>query len=150
MNNPLALKNQLCHRFYTLSSAFNRAYRPLLSKLDVTYPQYVVLLSLWEEDAVTISRLVEHTRVDSGAMSLILKKLEKKGFITFTFNDNDRRSRIVTLTPFGREKKDEAVSIPHQMRCNLQNITDEEARMLVGLLDKLTSELDETLCSADK
>lgn len=80
MSELLKLENQLCHRFYTLSNAFTRAYRPLLKTLDITYPQYVTLMALWENDDITIANLLEVTDIDGGAMSLILKKLEAKGF----------------------------------------------------------------------
>lgn len=143
MTTPLSLNNQLCHRFYTLSNAFSRAYRPLLSQLGITYPQYVVLMSLWERDDVPISELVGHTRIDGGAMSLILKKLEKKGFITFFADEKDRRIRRVLLTPFGHQQKARAEGIPEQMRCKLKNITQAEASTLLLLMDKLNAELED-------
>ncbi len=80
MSELLKLENQLCHRFYTLSNAFTRAYRPLLKALDITYPQYVTLMALWETDDITIAELLEKTVIDGGAMSLILKKLKKRAF----------------------------------------------------------------------
>lgn len=145
MNELLLLKNQLCHRFYTVSNAFSRAYRPLLNQLNLTYPQYVVLMSLWENEGIAISDLVEHTRIDSGAMSLILKKLEAKGYLTLAYTQHDRRVRIVSLTSYGRKIKAEAAAIPAQMRCHLSNISDDEARQLIQLLDKVSHALDTPL-----
>ena len=69
MSELLKLENQLCHRFYTLSNAFTRAYRPLLKALDITYPQYVTLMALWETDHITIAELLDRTAIDGGAMS---------------------------------------------------------------------------------
>ena len=75
--DTLKLESQLCHRFYTLSNAFTRAYRPMLKSLDITYPQYVVMMALWEQSNVTIAELLDKTVIDGGAMTLILKKLEQ-------------------------------------------------------------------------
>ncbi|WDT86944.1 MarR family winged helix-turn-helix transcriptional regulator [Alteromonas sp. 009811495] len=137
MSELLKLENQLCHRFYTLSNAFTRAYRPLLKTLDITYPQYVTLMALWENDDITIANLLEVTDIDGGAMSLILKKLEAKGFLTVIKDDNDKRVRRVKLTTEGIEKKAVAEEVPTQMLCKLQGMTKEESHMLRDLLDKL-------------
>lgn len=137
MSELLKLENQLCHRFYTLSNAFTRAYRPLLKVLDITYPQYVTLMALWENDDITIANLLEVTDIDGGAMSLILKKLEAKGFLTVIKDDNDKRVRRVKLTTEGIAKKAVAEEVPTQMLCKLQGMTKEESHMLRDLLDKL-------------
>lgn len=137
MSELLKLENQLCHRFYTLSNAFTRAYRPLLKTLDITYPQYVTLMALWESDDITIANLLEVTDIDGGAMSLILKKLEAKGFLTVIKDDNDKRVRRVKLTTEGIAKKAVAEEVPTQMLCKLQGMTKEESHMLRDLLDKL-------------
>ena len=150
MKDSLTLNKQLCHRFYTVSNAFSRAYRPLLKDLDITYPQYVVLMSLWENEGITISDLVEHTKIDSGAMSLILKKLESKGFITVSRAASDKRIRIVSLTAYGRSCRARAQTIPEQMRCNLSNISDQEASTLIQLIDKLSNELNAPFCEPDQ
>lgn len=137
MSELLKLENQLCHRFYTLSNAFTRAYRPLLKTLDITYPQYVTLMALWENDDITIANLLEVTDIDGGAMSLILKKLEAKDFLTVIKDDNDKRVRRVKLTTEGIAKKAVAEEVPTQMLCKLQGMTKEESHMLRDLLDKL-------------
>ncbi len=125
MSELLKLENQLCHRFYTLSNAFTRAYRPLLKALDITYPQYVTLMALWENDDITI------------AMSLILKKLEDKGFLVITKDKADKRVKRVKLTEMGKQKKIIAEEVPAQMLCKLNGMTAEESRTLKSLLDKL-------------
>ncbi|AXR05546.1 MarR family winged helix-turn-helix transcriptional regulator [Salinimonas sediminis] len=149
MNDDLMLKNQLCHRFYTVSNAFSRAYRPLLAKLDITYPQYVVLMSLWENEGITISDLVEHTQIDSGAMSLILKKLTSKGFLTVSQAQDDKRVKIVSLTAYGRKMRATASNIPQQMRCDIAALSDSQARTLIELIDKLSSGLQRSLCQRE-
>jgi len=133
----LKLENQLCHRFYTLSNAFTRAYRPLLKALDITYPQYVTLMALWETDDITIAELLERTAIDGGAMSLILKKLEDKRFLKVTKDETDKRVKRVKLTKVGKEKKQLAEDVPAQMLCKLNGMSTEESRTLKMLLDKL-------------
>lgn len=137
MSDSLKLENQLCHRFYLLSNAFTRAYRPLLDELDITYPQYLVLMALWEADAITIASLTEKTGVDAGAMTLILKKLVHKGFIAIQKDENDKRVRHVHLTKVGRELKASAETIPTQMLCKFNGLDLNEIEQLVQLLDKL-------------
>ena len=137
MSELLKLENQLCHRFYTLSNAFTRAYRPLLKALDITYPQYVILMALWETDHITIAELLERTAIDGGAMSLILKKLEDKGFLMVNKDETDKRVKRVQLTKMGKKKKTIAEEVPAQMLCKLKGMSAEESRELVKLLDKL-------------
>jgi len=133
----LKLENQLCHRFYTLSNAFTRAYRPLLKTLDITYPQYVTLMALWENDGMTIAELLARTAIDGGAMSLMLKKLESKGFLQVIKDEHDKRAKRVMLTERGKEAKATAEHVPQQMLCKLQGMTAEESYQLKSLLDKL-------------
>ena len=137
MSEALKLENQLCHRIYTLSNAFTRAYRPLLAALDITYPQYVVMMALWEQDDVTIAGLLNKTLIDGGAMSLILKKLEQKGLLTVKQDEKDKRVKKVLLTEAGRAAKTTAEAVPAQMLCKFQGMTADEARQLVTLIDKL-------------
>lgn len=137
MSELLKLENQLCHRFYTLSNAFTRAYRPLLKTLDITYPQYVTLMALWENDGMTIAELLARTAIDGGAMSLMLKKLESKGFLQVIKDEHDKRAKRVMLTKRGKEAKATAELVPQQMLCKLQGMTAEESYQLKSLLDKL-------------
>lgn len=139
MSELLKLENQLCHRFYTLSNAFTRAYRPLLKALDITYPQYVTLMALWENDGITIAELLEKTAIDGGAMSLILKKLHDKGFLIVAKDEADKRVKRVQLTETGKKKKAIAEKVPAQMLCKLNGMNAEESRTLIALLDKLGS-----------
>ncbi|WP_394221740.1 MarR family winged helix-turn-helix transcriptional regulator [Alteromonas gracilis] len=137
MSELLKLENQLCHRFYTLSNAFTRAYRPLLKALDITYPQYVTLMALWETDDITIAKLLEKTAIDGGAMSLILKKLEDKGFLIVAKDSADKRVKRVQLTSAGKKKKAIAEAVPTQMLCKFNGMSAQESQTLKHLLDKL-------------
>lgn len=146
MSDALKLENQLCHRFYTVSNAFSRAYRPLLKSLDITYPQYVVLMALWEQDDIPISALLRRTRIDGGAMTLILRKLQDKGYLALNADPHDKRSRRVRLTKVGTDARTQAETIPLQMVCNLNSLTAEEAIQLRDLIDKLSDCLDKSVC----
>lgn len=139
MSDVLKLENQLCHRFYLLSNAFTRAYRPLLDKLGITYPQYLVLMALWEADQITIATLTERTGIDSGAMTLILKKLTQKEFIAIHKDQKDKRVKHVHLTENGKELKQQAEEIPTQMLCRFNSIEIEELQQHIQFLDKLSS-----------
>ncbi|RDV28173.1 MarR family transcriptional regulator [Alteromonas aestuariivivens] len=147
MNDNLKLQNQLCHRFYTVSNAFSRAYRPLLSQLGITYPQYVVMMALWEQDGIAINELLKRTHIDGGAMSLILKKLQAKGLISVIEGKKDKRSRYVYLSEAGAEAREQAADIPQQMRCQFEKLNSEEIKQLYTLIDKLSDNLQEILCA---
>lgn len=139
MSDSLKLENQLCHRLYLLSNAFTRAYRPLLDKLGITYPQYLVLMALWETDGVTIASLTERTGIDAGAMTLILKKLVNKTLLDIRKDEKDKRVRHVFLTEEGKALKVQAKAIPEQMLCKFNDFDMAEYQKLLQTLDKLNS-----------
>ncbi|GEA12264.1 MarR family transcriptional regulator [Alteromonas sp. KUL49] len=143
MSDALKLENQLCHRFYLISNAFSRAYRPLLNMLDITYPQYIAMMALWESDNITINALVSKTGIDGGAMSLMLKKLEDKGYLSVKKDTKDKRVKYIVLTTSGKALKSEAENVPKQMLCKFNDMTLEEGRELRQLLDKLYRSFDD-------
>ena len=136
----LKLKNQLCHPLYSASNALIRVYDPILKDLDLTYPQYLVMLSLWEEDEVNISRLSETTFFDSGSLTPLLKRLEDKGFIIIAAGREDKRQKLISLSRKGEKLKAEAKKIPELMLCQI-NLSGDEFRTLKKLLDKLKTNL---------
>lgn len=138
----LKLKNQICHRIYTASNAMTRVYRPMLKELDVTYPQYLVLMALWDEDNISIQKLIELTSIDGGSLSLMLTKLEKKKIIKITKDSADKRKRIISLTSHGEILKDKAVSVPEKMWSCLESLEYEDALELIALLDKMNCDLN--------
>lgn len=137
MSDALKLENQLCHRFYLISNALTRAYRPLLEKLDITYPQYLVMMALWEKDKITIAALSQKTGIDAGAMTLILKKLSQKKLIEINKDEEDKRVKHVNLTIAGQDLKESAKTIPAQMICNFNQLNETDIEQLVTLLDKM-------------
>ena len=133
----LKLENQLCHRLYVASNAIIRAYRPILDKMDITYPQYIVLLALWETNAVDIGTLKNKTKIDGGALTLILQKMQKKRLIELIPDKRDRRSKIVSLTERGAGLKQEAQHIPKKLACMLPNIEPDHVDAMKDTLDTL-------------
>lgn len=127
--NPLLLRNQLCHSLYSASNAMVRAYRPLLEPLGLTYPQYLVMLALWEHDGVPIKQLVEGTRLDPGTLTPILKRLEGKALVVRRKGVEDERQWMIELTPAGQALRAGASGIPQQLFC-MTGMTLEQAQAL--------------------
>lgn len=127
------LEEQLCFALYSASRAVTSAYRPLLDELNLTYPQYLVLLVLWEEDACSIGQLGDRLHLDSGTLSPLLKRLEAAGFVRRQRSDTDERRVEVTLTAEGRALEDRAACIPER----LLGSTDADPAQLAALRDAL-------------
>ena len=111
----LSLDHHLCFALYSASRAMTAAYRPILTELNLTYPQYLVLLALWEERQATVGRLGERLQLDSGTLSPLLKRLEANGFIRRERSATDERLVEITLTPAGRLLESKAQCIPEQL-----------------------------------
>ncbi len=138
--SPLELDRQICHSLYSAANALIRAYRPQLAALDLTYPQYVVMMSLWQTDGVNISDLVGHTRLDAGTLTPLLRRMEKKDLIDIATADTDERRRVVTLTSRGRALKKQAEKLPSEIACTV-GMCREDAVKLKGLCEELVSKL---------
>ena len=137
----LKLENQLCHRLYMASNSIIRAYREPLSQLNLTYPQYLVMLALWETDHVTIAELTQKTSIDSGAMTQILKKMAEKELLLVIKDKDDRRKRFVMLSRSGKEMQEEASQIPEKIKCQFSSISPEQLTTLMSLLDLTINDL---------
>ncbi|WHA40532.1 MarR family winged helix-turn-helix transcriptional regulator [Agrobacterium larrymoorei] len=126
MESLLRLDLQICFALYGASHAFNRAYKPLLEPLGLTYPQYLVMMALWEKDTATVKTLGEMLGLDSGTLSPLLKRLEQAGLITRKRGTVDERQVMITLTSDGAELKKKAVnvmrSIGEATGCSLEEL----------------------------
>ena len=135
----LALDRQLCFALYSASLAMTKVYKPLLAPLGLTYPQYLVMLALWEDDGQSVSALGDRLALDSGTLTPLLKRLEAQGQLSRERDAEDERRVIVRLTPAGRQLKVQARGIPQEIGrasgCELSEI--------VGLTRQLTSMRDE-------
>jgi DNA-binding MarR family transcriptional regulator len=139
--NPLLkLDNQLCFSVYALSRLITKAYQPLLEALEVTYPQYLVLLLLWEHAALTVKELGEKLLLDSGTLTPLLKRMEQRGWLSRRRAEHDERSVIVTLQLAGRQLEKRAQQIPLKMTTCL-DMTAEEAGALRQQLQPIIKRL---------
>ncbi|MFI1920393.1 MarR family winged helix-turn-helix transcriptional regulator [Nocardia sp. NPDC020380] len=114
MTEELELENQLCFALYAASRAMTAMYRPKLDALGITYPQYLVLLALWQRDGRTVGDLCAALELDSGTLSPLLKRLEAAGFVERRRSAADERRVEITLTDRGRELRTAACAIPAQ------------------------------------
>ncbi len=136
------LANQLCHRFYVIANAITRKYKPMLDKINLTYPQYVVMMGLWEKDTITISELQQKTLIDIGCLSVMLKKMVDKQLIEIITDSTDRRKKTVKLTTKGKKLKPLAQQEKQKLQAEYpSHLTDDEYQQLICLLDKLKSGL---------
>lgn len=135
--NHLKLTNQLCHPLYSAANAIVRAYDPHLKEIDLTYPQYLVMMALWEKDGVRISDISNVTYIDSGSMTPILKKLIDKKFIAITPSKEDGRQKVVSLTKKGENLKDKALNQLPELSACFTALTNEEMTTLKKILSKL-------------
>jgi DNA-binding MarR family transcriptional regulator len=115
----LALDAQFCFPVYAATNLIARAYRPLLEPLGLTYPQYLVMLVLWESEPVTVKALGERLLLDSGTLSPLLKRLEERRLVRKKADPEDARRVVVSLTAKGRALKAEAIKVPEALLCRL-------------------------------
>lgn len=144
----LTLDRQMCFALYSASLAMTKLYKPMLSKLDLTYPQYLVMLVLWERDGIRVSGLKERLYLDYGTLTPLIKRLEARGLLIRQRSPEDERQVIVRLTEEGRALKAEAGQIPEQVAtaagCSLAELEDLKNQLL-ALRNRLHSKLDNQL-----
>lgn len=139
----LALDAQLCFAVYSAAHALNRAYKPLLEPYGLTYPQYIALMTLWEEDGRTVKALGETLGLDSGTLSPLLKRLEAAGYIHRARDRSDERQVRVTLTDKGRAMRREALAVRREIG-RATGCSQEALQALTGELQALSARLEGT------
>jgi DNA-binding MarR family transcriptional regulator len=115
----LPLSQQVCFALYSANNAMMRLYRPLLQPFDLTYPQYVVLLALWQQDNISLGQLGAATLFDSGTLTPLVKKLEQKGWLKRVSDASDERVKKVLLTTEGRRLEAEVAGVMPALRCQV-------------------------------
>ncbi|EIW88578.1 transcriptional regulator [Alishewanella agri BL06] len=115
----LPLPQQVCFALYSANNAMMRLYRPLLQPFDLTYPQYVVLLALWQQDKISLGQLGAATLFDSGTLTPLVKKLEQKGWLQRVSDASDERVKKVLLTAAGRALETEVATVMPALRCQV-------------------------------
>jgi DNA-binding MarR family transcriptional regulator len=140
----LLLDHQLCFALYAASLAMTKLYKPMLDPLGLTYPQYLVMLVLWQGDGVTVSQIGERLALDSGTLTPLLKRLELGGLVRRLRDAQDERRVLLQLTPAGRALKARARSVPQSIAaasgCELAELASLTAR-LQALRRKLNQSL---------
>jgi DNA-binding MarR family transcriptional regulator len=140
----MSLDRHLCFALYSASRAMTAAYRPVLTEMNLTYPQYLVLLVLWDEERVTVGQLGERLQLDSGTLSPLLKRLEANGFVRRERSRDDERLVDVTLTDAGRQLERRAQCIPEQLFSST-GMTERDAADLRDAVRQLTDALNASL-----
>lgn len=137
----LKVDNMLCFALYAAARTAVESYRPVLDKLGITYPQYLVLLLLWEREPRTIKDIGTALYLDSGTLSPLLKRLEKKGLINRQRDTQDERLVNITLTPEGRAFKENIKHLPEMLFCQI-GWPIEEFGSLIERLHSLTDRIN--------
>jgi DNA-binding MarR family transcriptional regulator len=142
----LRLDNQICFAIYSTAHAFNRVYKPLLDRLGLTYPQYLVMLVLWERDDVAVKDIGERLFLDSGTLTPLLKRLEAAGLLKRTRGTEDERQVLVALTPHGQALREKAKAVPQSIlaasACSIGELSAMKEE-IVALRDRLNAALGE-------
>lgn len=139
-DTAMLLDNQLCFALYAASLAMTKAYRPLLAEIGLTYPQYIVMLALWQSDRVSVSDLSTRVVLDSGTLTPLLKRMEQAGWLVRSRDKTDERRVMVSLTPSGRALYKKAVKVRSQVACATTLSPDAGQRLtrvLAGLRQSL-------------
>lgn len=140
----LKLDNQVCFPIYTLSKEVIKMYRPHLDKLDISYPQYLVLMVLWENDKLAVREICDKLYLDTGTITPMLKRMELKELITRTRQKNDERVVEIALTKKGKVMKAKANSIPYKLIEDIE-LSEEELIFLRSITTKILQKTNRTL-----
>ena len=142
----LKLDNQLCFRLYTAARLTIGVYHPYLDPLGITYPQYLVLLVLWEQDKQPVCDIAKRLMLDTNTVTPLLQRMEKAGLVARIRGKEDSRQRIVSLTKKGIEMREQAKHIPECLATDIIKTTGsvEEIMQMIPMLDKLIEGLKQT------
>ncbi|WP_258099221.1 MarR family winged helix-turn-helix transcriptional regulator [Marinoscillum pacificum] len=142
----LWLENQLCFPLYAVSRLMTKQYTPLLEELDITYPQYLVLLVLWQKDDQLVSDISKRLLLESNTLTPLLKRLEQKQLVKRVRQESDERKVLISLTNAGKELQNKAVCIPERLVENIksEDISAQEVEQMMTTIHKLISTLATT------
>ena len=144
MHEELKLDNQVCFRLYTAARLVMQAYTPLLTQLGITYPQYLVLMVLWEKDNQPVNDIAHRLLLETNTVTPLLQRMEKQGFVTRNRGKQDKRQHIVSLTEKGKALEQQAYdTVPDGMKKSLAlcpMLTD-DYQHLAGELDNIIESL---------
>ncbi|MBO6169767.1 MAG: winged helix-turn-helix transcriptional regulator [Bacteroidales bacterium] len=143
MNEQFKLDNQLCFRLYTASRLITQEYHPLLSQFGLTYPQYLVLLVLWEKDAQPVNDVAKRLVLETNTVTPLLKRMEAEGLVTRCKGLKDARQMIVSLTVKGKRLQDKLAAVPSAVGNAVicQSVTPQTVPVLYRMLDDIIEKL---------
>lgn len=152
MHEQLKLENQLCFRLYSASRLMTQAYHPLLAPYGLTYPQYLVMMVLWEKDAQPVNDIAKRLLLETNTVTPLLKRMEEQGLLTRRRNNSrdkdksgshDARQVIVSLTPQGQELQDKLASVPFKLGAAVacDSLTPQSVPAMYGMLDDIIDKL---------
>ena len=143
IEEALKLDNQLCFRLYTASRLLTQAYHPLLSGHGLTYPQYLVLLVLWEKDAQPVNDIAKRLRLETNTVTPLLQRMEKEGIIVRTKGKKDARQMIVSLTGKGTDLQSKLAEVPYAIAgaAACATMTPDTLPELYRMLDDIIAKL---------
>jgi MarR family transcriptional regulator, organic hydroperoxide resistance regulator len=133
----LKLENQLCFPLYAASRLVIRAYQEDLDKLGISYPQYLVLMVLWQTDGITVNEIADKLILNTNTITPLLKRMEQMGLITRLRTDPDKRKVLITITKKGAEMQNEAQFIPFHLIEKLRNTENPNIELLKQLKENL-------------
>ena len=144
MKEQFKLENQLCFRLYTASRLLTQAYHPLLSEYGLTYPQYLVLMVLWEKDAQPVNDIAKRLMLETNTVTPLLKRMESQGILMRGKGSQDARQVIVTLTDKGRNLQNLLTDVPMKVGSAVicKSVTPETVPVLFEMLDDIIAKLD--------
>ncbi|WP_341501943.1 MarR family transcriptional regulator [Gallaecimonas sp. GXIMD4217] len=140
----LRLDNQLCFALYSTSLAMGKLYKPLLAELGLTYPQYLIMLVLWEQDGLTVTELSQRLGQDKGALSPVIKRLEAQGLLGRRRSPEDERRQLLCLTDGGLALRSKAEAVPRQLLC-ATGLSPDQARAMKAQLEQLRQSLQDLI-----
>ena len=143
LKDPLLLDNQLCYALYAAAHRMTKSYRPMLERMGLTYPQYLVLLVLWEEEGLSVKEIGSRLFLDSGTLTPVLKRLESSGLLNRSRRQSDEREVEIALTDQGRSLRSEAVAVRQSVMCQL-NMSEPEIQAMRADLNALIENLSTT------
>ena len=145
------LENQLCFRLYTASRLITQAYHPLLGEHGLTYPQYLVLLVLWEKDEQPVNDIAKRLLLETNTVTPLLKRMEAEGIVTRSKGKEDARQMIVKLTKKGRDLQKKLTDVPETVGNAVicESVTQETVPGLFGMLDDIIKQLYAYICRSD-
>lgn len=145
MYEQLKLDNQVCFRLYTASRLITQAYRPLLEPLELTYPQYLVMLVLWEQDNLTVNEIGKRLGLDSNTLTPLLKRMEQDALVVRSRGIVDARQTLVSLTKKGRHLESQAKDVPQCLAQCWQGepLSEKEIITFIEILDRMIKTMKE-------